>query len=83
MYHIPMNDTTFALSVFWPSDTKRRINEPMFSNAVHVKLFLKRRLTSVAQTVYDPRSVEDDRMKRWERSGSVAECLFEAEGPRV
>ena len=29
-YYIPINDTTFKLSVFWPSDTENRINELRF-----------------------------------------------------
>ena len=33
-YYIPINDTTFALSFFWPSDTESRINELRFSDKV-------------------------------------------------
>ena len=44
-YHIPINDTAFKLSVFWPSDTESRINELRFSYSV--PLFFKTRLTSV------------------------------------
>ena len=32
-YYIPINDTTFELSVFWPSDTESRINELRFSES--------------------------------------------------
>ena len=44
-YHIPINDTTFKLSVFWPSDTKNGINELRFSDSV--SLSFKTRLTFV------------------------------------
>ena len=44
-YYIPLNDTTFELSVFWPSDTESRINELGFSESV--SLSFKTRLTSV------------------------------------
>ena len=40
----PINDTTFELSVFWPSDTESRINELRFSESV--SLSFKTRLTS-------------------------------------
>ena len=33
-YYIPINDTTFTLSVFWPSDAESRINELRFSDSV-------------------------------------------------
>ena len=33
-YYIPINDTTFVLSVFWPSDTEGRINELRFSESL-------------------------------------------------
>ena len=33
-YYIPINDTTFELSVFWPSDTDSWINELRFSGSV-------------------------------------------------
>ena len=39
------NDTTFELSVFWPSDTEIRINELRFSD--FLSLSFKTRLTSV------------------------------------
>ena len=42
---ILINDTTFELSVFWPSDTESRINELRFSESV--SLSFKTRLTSV------------------------------------
>ena len=45
LYYIPINDTTFELSVFWPSDTESRINELRFSESV--SLAFKTRLTSV------------------------------------
>ena len=44
-YYIPINDTTFELSAFWPSDTERQINELRFSESV--SLSFKTRLTSV------------------------------------
>ena len=40
-----MNDTTFELSVFWPSDTESRINELRFSESI--SLSFKTRLTLV------------------------------------
>ena len=45
-YYIPTNDTSFELSVFWPSDTENRINELRFSDSV--SLSFKKRLTSVS-----------------------------------
>ena len=27
VYYIPINDTSFELSIFWPSDTESQINE--------------------------------------------------------
>ena len=43
---ISINDTTFKLSVFWPSDTESRINKQLrFSDSV--SLSVKTRLTSV------------------------------------
>ena len=44
-YCIPINDTTFKLSVFWPSDTESQIVELRFSDSV--SLSFKTRLTSV------------------------------------
>ena len=44
-YYIPINDTAFELSVFWPSDTESQINELRFSDSV--SLSFKTRLTSV------------------------------------
>ena len=41
--YIPINDTTFELSVFWPYDTESRINELRFS----ASLSFKTRLLSV------------------------------------
>ena len=32
--YIPINDTMFKLSVFWPSDTESRINELRFSDSI-------------------------------------------------
>ena len=46
IYYIHINDTTFELSVFWPSDTEKRINELRFSDSV--SLSFKTRLTSVS-----------------------------------
>ena len=43
-YYIPITDTTLELSVFWPSDTERRINELRFSESI--SLSFKTRLTS-------------------------------------
>ena len=45
-YYIPINDTSFELSVFWPSDTESRINELRFSNSI--SLSFKTRLTPVS-----------------------------------
>ena len=45
IYYIPINDTTFELSVFWPSDTESRMNELRFSDSV--SLSFKTRPTSV------------------------------------
>ena len=42
-YYIPINDTSFELSVFWPSDTESRINELRFSDSI--SLSFKTRLT--------------------------------------
>ena len=44
-YYIPINDTYFELSFFWPFDTERRINELRFSDSI--SLSFKTRLTSV------------------------------------
>ena len=44
-YYIPLNDTSFKLSVFWPFDTESRINELRFSDSV--SLSYKMRLTLV------------------------------------
>ena len=43
--YIPINDTTFELSVFWPSDTESHINELRFSESI--SLSFKTRLTLV------------------------------------
>ena len=45
IYCIPINDTSFELSVFWPSDTESQINELRFSDSI--SLSFKRRLKSV------------------------------------
>ena len=45
IYYIPINDTSFELSVFWPSGTEIRINELRFSDSI--SLSFKTRLTSV------------------------------------
>ena len=45
LYYIPINDTVFELSVFWPSDTESCINELRFSDSI--SLSFKTRLTSV------------------------------------
>ena len=45
VYYIPITDTTLELSVFWLSDTERRINELRFSESI--SLSFKTRLTSV------------------------------------
>ena len=42
-FTVPINDTSFELSVFWLSDTESRINELRFS----ISLSFKTRLTSV------------------------------------
>ena len=44
-YYILINDTTFKLSVFWPSDTESRINVLRLSESI--SLSFKTRLTSV------------------------------------
>ena len=45
LYYIPINDTSFELSVFWLSDTESRINKLRFSDSVLIILYT--RLTSV------------------------------------
>ena len=45
LYYVPLNRTTLELSVFWPSDIERRINELRFSE--FLSLSIKTRLTSV------------------------------------
>ena len=44
-YYIPINDTTFELSVLWPSDIESRMDKLRFSESV--SLSFKARLTSV------------------------------------
>ena len=34
LYYIPINDTSFEPSVFWPSDTESQINELRFSESI-------------------------------------------------
>ena len=48
-YFIPINDTTFELSVFWPSDTESRINQLRLSDPI--SLSFKTRLTLVTYFV--------------------------------
>ena len=43
-YYIPITDTIFELSIFWPSDTENWINELRFSDLV--SLSFKTSLTS-------------------------------------
>ena len=45
LYYIPINDTNFELSVFWPSDTESRINVLRFLESI--SLSVKTRLTLV------------------------------------
>ena len=45
IYYIPINDTTFEMSVCWPSDTESWINELRFSDSV--SLSFKTRQASV------------------------------------
>ena len=45
LYYIPINDTSFELSVFWPYDSESQINELRFSESI--SLSFKMRLTSV------------------------------------
>ena len=45
IYYIPINDTSFELSAFWPSNTESWINELRFSDSI--SLSFKTRLTSV------------------------------------
>ena len=47
LYYIPINDTTFKLSVFWPYDTESRINKLRFKFSDSVSLSFKTRLTLV------------------------------------
>ena len=49
LYYIPINDTTFDLSVFWPSDTESRINQLRLSDPI--SLSFKTRLTLVTYFV--------------------------------
>ena len=44
-YYIPINDTKFELSVFWPSDSESRIINLRFSDSL--SLSFKTRLTAV------------------------------------
>ena len=44
--HVPINDTSFELSVFWLSDTESQINELRLSDSVSQSF--KTRLTSVS-----------------------------------
>ena len=37
-YYIPINDTSFELSIFWLSDTVNRINELRFSHSVALSI---------------------------------------------
>ena len=46
IYYIPINNSSFELSVFWPSDTESGINELRFSDSV--SLSFKTRLKSIA-----------------------------------
>ena len=39
IYYIPINDTTFELSVFWPFDTEGRINELRLSESVLLYIY--------------------------------------------
>ena len=50
-YYIPINDTTFELSVFWSIDTESQINELMFSDSI--SLSFKMRLTVVTSFCVD------------------------------
>ena len=54
-YYIPINDTMFTLSVFWPSDTESRIEELRFSDSV--SLSFKTRLMSIPVFVATLRKV--------------------------
>ena len=45
VYYIPVNDTTFELSVFWPSGIESQINELRFSDSI--SLSFKTKLKSV------------------------------------
>ena len=38
LYYIPINGTSFELSVFWLSDTENQINELRFSDSVALSL---------------------------------------------
>ena len=44
-YYILLNDTSFELSVFWPSDTESRISQLRFSESVSISFIT--RLTNV------------------------------------
>ena len=46
IYYLPINNSSFELSVFWLSDTECMINELRFSDSV--SLSFKTRLTSVS-----------------------------------
>ena len=45
IYHIPINDTSFELSVLWPSDTENQIKELRFSDSI--SLSFKTRIRTV------------------------------------
>ena len=51
-YYLPMNDPTFELSVFWPSDTESQINELRFSESISLSFKTRlTRLTAFAATL--------------------------------
>ena len=64
IYYIPINDTTFKLSVFWPSDTESRINELRFSDSV--SLSFKTRLMLVTCFCGD---ITYSKFQAWTRDG--------------
>ena len=50
-YFLPISDTSFEMSVFWPSDTESRVNELRFSDSV--SLSFETWLTSVTCFIGD------------------------------
>ena len=46
VYYILINDTSFELSVFWPSDTESQINELRFFDSISLSFKTRLKLVS-------------------------------------